>query len=302
MELLQLRYFTALAQNQHLTKTAREMMVTPSAISSSLNRLETELGVKLFDRVGRSIRLNEYGAAFLPYARQVFSALDNAAAELKEMQSAGQAALSVGITNPNLWNNPLYAFRRAHPEVSVSLFSCDTGSHDAALTARDADFYIATTGALSGPGLAMQQLLDSRVLLAVSPRHPFAGRKEIDLAEAKDEWFVNSPHGSSFRRFCDELCLRAGFTPKSRVECDYVLRPKMLLNENMVCIATELGLRSNLYAGTVMIPIVRPVCSRPQAIYWHKNRYQTKAALAFKEFMVEYCLENFTGGSPEAAL
>ena len=58
MDLLQLKYFSELAKRQHLNKTAQEMLVTPSAISSSLARLEKEMGVKLFDRVGRNIRLN----------------------------------------------------------------------------------------------------------------------------------------------------------------------------------------------------------------------------------------------------
>jgi len=127
------------------------------------------------------------------------------------------------------------------------------------------------------------------VFLAVPPTHRFAGRAWIDLAEAKDEWFVNSPHNTSFRNFCDSLCLKAGFTPKSRIECDYILRPRMLISENMVCIATSTGQNSGLYDGTVMIPIVNPPCSRPQAIYWRAKSHLCKSAQIFKDFMVDYC-------------
>lgn len=67
MDLLQLKYFSELAKRQHLNKTAQEMLVTPSAISSSLARLEKEMGVKLFDRVGRNIRLNNYGKILQRY-------------------------------------------------------------------------------------------------------------------------------------------------------------------------------------------------------------------------------------------
>lgn len=296
MNLLQLKYFSALAKSQHLNKTAQEMLITPSAVSASLARLEKELGVKLFDRVGRNIQLNQYGRILDKYADQVFAALENAEAEIREAQNPGRTSITVAITNPNLWNKAMRAFYTAHPEISVSLIAFDTGTnmansgHSNPLL-EHADFYIATPGvSINTEGtLESQILFHSQVLLAVSPEHRFANRKTIDLAEARDEWFVNSPYNTSFRKFCDNLCQQAGFTPKSRVECDYILRPRMLINENMVCIATSLGQQSGLYDGTVMIPIVKPPCSRPQAIYWRSNSYQSKAVQIFKDYMIDYC-------------
>lgn len=296
MELLQLRYFLEVAERQHLNKTAQEMLVTPSAISSSLARLEKEIGVKLFDRVGRNIRLNRYGKIFQTYAKQVFTALDNAQAEIREAQNLKGCSISVAVTNPILWNHSLSAFSMEHPEISVSLIAFDTGkdadrSKYSDPEEEDIDFYIATTGALINPKYAFQSelLLNAQVFLAVPPAHRFSGRTEIDLAEARDEWFVNSPHNTSFRIFCDELCQKAGFTPKSRIECDYILRPHMLISEKMVCIATSIGQRSGLYDGTVMIPIVNPLCTRPQAIYWRANSHMSKSAQIFLDFIVDYC-------------
>ena len=109
------------------------------------------------------------------------------------------------------------------------------------------------------------------------------------MIEARDEWFINSPHNTSFRIFCDNLCRQAGFIPKSRIECDYILRPKMLLNENMVCLVTSLGRHSGLFDGIVMIPIVSPYCIRPQAIYWRANTHLSKSAQVFRDFIVNYC-------------
>ena len=296
MDLLQLKYFSELAKRQHLNKTAQEMLVTPYAISSSLDRLEKELGVKLFDRVGRNIRLNNYGKILQRYVDQVFYALDSAETEIKEAQNLGEASVSVAVTNPNLWNNPLRAFSAEHPEISISLLAFDTGTNSdysgrSNPLVENADFYIATTGEIINPKYEFeyQLLFNSQVFLAVPPTHRFAGRAWIDLAEAKDEWFVNSPHNTSFRNFCDSLCLKAGFTPKSRIECDYILRPRMLISENMVCIATSTGQNSGLYDGTVMIPIVNPPCSRPQAIYWRAKSHLCKSAQIFKDFMVDYC-------------
>ncbi len=83
MELLQLRYFQALAKNQQLTKTATELMVSPPALSATISRLEKELGVSLFDRIGRSITLNENGKLFLNYIDHALTDIDNAISALQ---------------------------------------------------------------------------------------------------------------------------------------------------------------------------------------------------------------------------
>lgn len=296
MELLQLKYFLELSKTEHLRKTAEEMIVTPSAISTSISRLENELGVKLFDRDGRKIRLNEFGKTYAKYIQQMFDALDSANASLNELTNTEKTTISVYAVNPFLWNNALQAFRSTHPEISVALFALDAGTDgsSAALpSSSNADFYLSAPDTMPDLNLESELLTYSELLLAVSPAHRLAGKKSIRLAEAKDEWFINSPHSTSFRKYCDDLCQLAGFTPKSRIECDYVIRPRMLINENMVCIATSLGRQSKLYDGTVMIPIVDPPASRPFYIFWNKNRYQTKNAIAFKDFMVQYCKENF---------
>ena len=296
MELLQLKYFSELAKRQHLNKTAQDMLVTPSAISSSLARLEQELGVRLFDRIGRNIRLNVYGMIFQKYVEQALSSLNSGMAELQAAQNLDDGSVSVAVTNPVLWNKPLTAFSAEHSEISISLLAFDTGA-DVDSTAHmnpmveNADFYIATTEETINAKYEFksQLLFNAKMFLAVPSNHRFAKRAWIDLAEARDEWFVNSPHKTSFRVFCDNLCRQAGFIPKSRIECDYILRPKMLLNENMVCLVTALGRHSGLCDGIVMIPIASPYCIRPQAIYWRANAHLSKSAQTFRDFMVSYC-------------
>ena len=71
MEPLQIKYFMAVAQSQHIAQTAKQLNVSQPAISLSISRLEQELGVKLFNRIGRNIVLNEYGAAFYEHANKI---------------------------------------------------------------------------------------------------------------------------------------------------------------------------------------------------------------------------------------
>ena len=77
MNLLHLEYFREAARSEHVQKTGERLHVSPSAVSSGIRSLEQELGVNLFDRVGRNMKLNEYGKIFLPYVEEMFSSLHN---------------------------------------------------------------------------------------------------------------------------------------------------------------------------------------------------------------------------------
>lgn len=93
-----------------------------------------------------------------------------------------EASVSVAVTNPNLWNNPLRAFSAEHPEISISLLAFDTGTNSdysgrSNPLVENADFYIATTGEIINPKYEFeyQLLFNSQVFLAVPPTHRFAG-------------------------------------------------------------------------------------------------------------------------------
>ena len=82
MKLQQLQYFKALAEKEHLFKTATELYISPPALSATISRLEEELGVSLFDHVGRNIKLNKNGERFYLHVKNVLAELDQACAEL----------------------------------------------------------------------------------------------------------------------------------------------------------------------------------------------------------------------------
>ena len=84
MELLQLWYFREIAHSGHLSRTAEKLHIAQPSLSQMLKRLENELGISLFDRIGKRLVLNENGVIFLKYTDQIFSALNNAKLELAE--------------------------------------------------------------------------------------------------------------------------------------------------------------------------------------------------------------------------
>ena len=87
MGLLQLEYFKALAEREHLTQTAKELMISAPSLSATIARLEREVGFPLFERTGRNIRLNACGRIYLKHVNDVFSALENAKLEMLDAEN-----------------------------------------------------------------------------------------------------------------------------------------------------------------------------------------------------------------------
>lgn len=286
MEFLQLRYFVELAKREHLTQVAEMMYVSPSAISSSISRLEEELGVKLFDRVGRNIKLSQYGKEYFFYVQRALNELDAGKLKLQDMLGSSDNQVSLATTNPYVWNKPIHDFCHMYPDILFKHYFFDSVSSGTRLPDEPVDLIISAPEAFSDPAWDSEFLFHDKIALAVPPGHPFTERDSISLIEAKDEWFV-SLTDSSFSRFCYNLCLQAGFEPKSRLSCDYMLRPKMVLNEGMVCLTTYNGKYTGVFADIPLVPLTDAGATRSQAIFWRRDRYLSKSAVQFKNYLLD---------------
>lgn len=289
MGLLQLQYFKALAERDHLTETANELMISAPSLSATIARLEKELGVQLFDRVGRNIHLNEYGRIYLKHVNEVFSSLENAKLEILDSQNNQKMHLSVAITSPIVWHDAFQAFIKTNPHIIISHTIIKGHLFESASYCSQFDFIMSATTDLPGNDWDSDILNpDDRPLLAVYPNHPFAQRKAVRLIEAKDENFIVVSKGFSMRIFFESLCKMAGFSPKIIMECDYMLRSKMLAAEYGIVLTTQSGARAGALGNAVFVDIIDPGLRRTQAIFWKKQRYLSKPAIIFRNFMVDY--------------
>lgn len=287
MELLQLKYFLELAEQQHLTRVAEKLYVSPSAISSSIARLESELGVKLFNRIGRSIELNEYGKLYFPYVKKALEGLDDGKKNLEDLRNNHNQYLTLVMTNPYIWQRVLDVFGREHPEIHFTHYLFDPIAVGHKVPNQDVDLIIASPDGFKDSAWNYTVLFEDRVALAVPPGHPFSDRDSIKLEEAKDEWFVNLSE-STFSDFCTKLCQCAGFTPKSRVTCDYMLRPDIAYREGMVALTTYNAVKAGIFQKMNIIPLSDAAAIRPQAIFYPKDRYLPTSAKLLKDYLIEF--------------
>ena len=283
--LKQLQYFLDLAAKGNMTRLAKESFVSQTALSNALARMEDELGVQLFDRVGRNLVLNEYGKVYRQHVEAAFDALHKGDQALASMLKHSSRSISLAMNSSGLWRETMNAFLKDHPEYTIFQRECNIDVINRMLPQLDVDFIIAGDIDFTSPHLDKVVLTEFAVRLYVPPTHRFARRKSIRLIEAKNERFVSLPAGAGFSRFCAGLFSKAGYTPDIVAECDYTLRWDLL--RQGVGVVLSCDLRTS-YDHGVPILVAEDYAVRRMAIFWAKSRPLSTSAQAFRDFMVRY--------------
>ena len=129
MELLQLRYFLTTAEYQHMTKAAEHLQIAQPALSQAIHRLESELGIPLFERKNRSIELNDAGRLLQKRLIPIISALDRIPGELKAGQYLSSHTIHLKLLAAStLITNRIIAYRTLRPDVNFQLYQSDTNA------------------------------------------------------------------------------------------------------------------------------------------------------------------------------
>ena len=287
MELVQLKYFRTLAKIENLTQAAAELYISPPSLSVSISNLEKELGVRLFDRVGRRMYLNTNGQAFYNHIDNIFNNLDFAVSEVQRLNNKLDSIVTVGTTSPNVFQNVFMQFLSHYPDYKIFQTTLTLDQIDCESLRHKFDFIIA-----SPDDFAPYKSISSTVLynndyaiLVVPPTHHLAGLKEINLNLLRDEPFVALTRGTSSRKFFDTICNRAHFTPNIVIECDYSMRFYMIKRNAGITIATAHTKKLGFCDGLFTLRISEPFSPRTQCIYWDKRRSQSKAATAFYDYI-----------------
>src|SRR6476660_4411538 len=119
MQLTQLQYFLTVARLEHMSKAALELEISQSSLSKTIVRLEDDIGVPLFDRKGKSIRLNEYGQNFFQKVGKILSELQEAKEEIQELANIREDSVSINVMNSKLLPKLFYEFFKKRPNVKV---------------------------------------------------------------------------------------------------------------------------------------------------------------------------------------
>lgn len=215
VELRQLEYFLAVADNLSFTRAAKRLHVVQSGVSATIKALERELGAQLFVRGPGGVTLTRAGEEFAPHARAAIDAARAAKDAVAATSGAIRGAVTLGtLTSINVVDLPtlladLYA---RHPGVQVQLRSARAGSAGLLRQLRDGDLDIALVVFPDGPPADLHTRLVAafELLLVVPTGHPLAARESVPLAELAGMAFVDGPPGYGNRAVVDRAFAAAG--------------------------------------------------------------------------------------------
>jgi LysR family hydrogen peroxide-inducible transcriptional activator len=218
MELHQLRYFCAIAETGSFSKAAVKTHISQPSLSQQIRKLEDELGVKLFDRLGRSVRLTEFGQSFLPRARTVLRDLEAARSEVIERKSSTGGSLCIGVIPtiaPYFLPEVLPKFSRDWPQAKLSvveeitphlLEKLRTGSIDIAIVALPLQVH--------GHEFESHPLMTEKLFAVLPKKHSLSKRQSVSLRELEADPFLLLRDGHCFRATTVAACNRARMIPQ----------------------------------------------------------------------------------------
>ena len=284
MDLLQLQYFLKLASIQHVSKTAELLHISQPSLSATIRKLETELGVPLFIRKGRSITLSPYGEAYKSFVEDAFLALENGKHTIDSMQQTDSGTLNLGMLSPYVWTEVFQEFAQQHPDIQVNRFSAEGFQYVDRLLDGTIDLYLGGLNGidqLSAAKLQYHTLYEDDMVVLVPNSHPLAREKVIDLRQCRDEGFINLEASTNLQQFTDSLFAQAGVTPRVIMVCDYTLRDHMVADGHGISVTTRLSARKTDTGNVTYIPITYPAEKRKLGLVWRKNRVFSPAMQQF---------------------
>ncbi|GAA1865175.1 LysR family transcriptional regulator [Pseudonocardia ailaonensis] len=279
-----LRWFVAAARAEHLTRAADELGVPQPTLSRGIARLEAELGVPLFTRAGRGVRLTREGRTLLRAAERATGELAVGAAELAGEGPAGVVTLAFLPTlGTDVVPRLIGGFRARHPRTRFELVQ---GAHALLVSrVREGEADLALTSPLpQEPQLATEALGEEELCLAVPAGHHLATRTDgVRLAEAAGEPFLGFLPGYGLRTTVDSWCRDAGFTPRLAFEGGDTATMRGFVGAGLGVALLPVS-HHGPPPGVVELPVTTPRTTRVIGMVWARDRALSPAARAFREF------------------
>ena len=286
MELRQLRYFIQSAETLNFTEAAHFLHISQSTLSQQIKQLEDELGMLLFDRVGKRVRLTEAGKLFLPYARQSTHDSESGRHVIQDLKGLLTGVLNIGVTYGlnTLLTPTLIAFSKQYPNIKIIV---DFGTSEDLLEKLkhvEVDFILSFSQAEEKNMFVTQPLFESRLSLVFHPSNPISKKKSIAVRELAGIPLVMPAKGFTTHRFLIDVFRKNKITPDIKMELNDINTLLQLVETGNWCtILTIAAIKGRQSLKT--IPITGIDIKRQASITWLKDVYHKKAALVFTEMI-----------------
>ena len=290
MEFLQLKYFKTVAELGKISEAAKALYISTPALSTSISRLEKELGVQLFDRFAKRIELNSQGELFLRYVNQMFDLLECAKSELWQNAIQQRRHIWIATTTSNIWMDLITEFSQACPQYTLSCTNLNLNKLSLGFLSVQYAFVLAAEDDIPSSyasELDSILLFEDRPVVMVHPNHPFASRASVDIHELTKETLFLPMQGTAHYERLVKLFDANNIAFPNATSCSNQFYRNIVEEQMGIAFSTEcIGRidRSNIR----YIPIDNLCPPWKMKLYWRNNRSLTEDEAVFKSFAQEF--------------
>lgn len=282
MELTQIEYFLEVARSEHMTKSAERLHIAQPALSQAIRRLESELGVPLFEKRGRNIVLTEYGKELKSQLEPVKARLDALPDLMQKMKDIKSETICLNVLAAStIITDAVMEYEASHSNIKFKLIQAEQSEAS--------DIEISTTQSYKGENENSFAILE-KIFLAVPNNDEYCAKNSISLASIQNEQFISLMGSKQFRYICDSICHRAGINPKIVFESDSPTAVK-----NMISVNLGVGFWPEFTWGRVdnervkLLEIEAENCERDIVFTCNKASYENENIREFFKFLKNYC-------------
>ena len=284
MELRQLEYFQMASRLRNITRAAERLRVSQPNITVAIKKLETELGIQLFDRSQKQLSLTPEGAVFLSRVETALHCLHDAVIEVNDFKQLQKGVIKIGIPpmmGAYLFPKIFSGFQSLHPALDVMLYEEGSISIRDMLDRDELDFGIVITSN-AAPTLNILPMASSQLMVCVPTSSELANKKSISIEDIANSNLIIMKTGSYLRQILHERFKSFDISPNIVLESGQITTIKGLISHN-VGIAFLLDFIVRDTEDICAIPLEEPIFV-DIGLAWKKERYVSKAAQAFINF------------------
>lgn len=289
MEIHQLRYFVAVAETGNFTRASERCHVSQPSLSQQIINLESELGHKLFHRLGRKAVLTESGELFIERARRVLHEIETATREIKDAP-ATERRITVGAiptVMPYLMTLIIEQARRKHPNLTIHACEDFRTSLVKSVVEGDLDMALVSTP-VAHNRVSVEPLFTEQLLLAVPKTHTLATQPIVLGEDLRNETFVLLGHSSALAAQTQRFCGAHNFDPQIGYRCSQIATVKSFVSMGLgISILPQVARAPEDGARIVYRRLSGSAPTREIALVRHLQRYQSRSATLFLEVLRE---------------
>ena len=300
MELRQLEYLVAVAEDGSFTRAAARLHVAQPGVSAQVGRLERELGQYLLDRSGGRVTPTDVGGAVLPHARAAIRAVESVREAVEALSELMSGRVRVGMAAaPGAFGiaDLLAGFHAAHPGVQISLLQDESAQLLRSLIDGSLDLALIGVAGPAPAGIERQVIVDDRLMAAMHPEHALAERQEVALRMLADEPLICVPRGTGMRSALQDGCATIGVEPHIAFEAaDPRVLAQLAIRRLGVAILPESA--AGIEPSLRMLAITRPSLRSRIELAWRAEGPQSPIAPAARALIAS--ARAFYGGPPDS--